>query len=129
LANDPSRQALLAEIATIATLHGRFRLRSGTTASTYFDKYLFEGQPGMLRSLGALMATLLPTGTAALAGLELGGIPFGLRPVPIQSALRDRRLLSPQLEPNLGARPVPGGGIVLVAKRCPVDHIWTLNQL
>ena len=52
---------------------------------------------------------------------------LGLRPVPIQSALRDRAPLGPQLEPNLGARPVPGGAIVLVAKRCPVDPIWTLH--
>jgi orotate phosphoribosyltransferase len=76
MANDPGRQALLVEIATIATLHGRSRLRSGTTALTYFDKYLFEGQPRLLRSLGGLMATLLPTDTAVLAGLELGGIPL-----------------------------------------------------
>jgi orotate phosphoribosyltransferase len=76
MTNDQNRQALVVEIATIATLHGRFRLRSGTTASTYFDKYRFEGQPHLLRSLAELMATLLPAGTDVLAGLELGGIPL-----------------------------------------------------
>src|SRR5437660_12323802 len=77
MANDQNRRALVAEIATIATLRGQFRLRSGTTASTYFDKYLFEAQPRILRPLGVLMTTtLLPTGAEVLAGLELGGIPL-----------------------------------------------------
>jgi orotate phosphoribosyltransferase len=76
MTNDQNRRGLVAEIATIATLRGKFRLRSGTTASTYFDKYLFEAQPRILRPLGVLMATLLPTGTEVLAGLELGGIPL-----------------------------------------------------
>jgi orotate phosphoribosyltransferase len=49
---DRDRQALVAEIAAVATLHGRFRLRSGATESTCFDKYLFEGQPRLLRPLG-----------------------------------------------------------------------------
>jgi|SRR5262245_39352003 len=76
MTNDQNRRALVAEIATVATLHGQFKLRSGTATSTYFDKYLFEAQPRILRSLGVLMTTLLPAGTQVLAGLELGGIPL-----------------------------------------------------
>ncbi len=74
--NDPDRRALVSQIAKIATLRGQFKLRSGITASTYFDKYLFEAQPHILNPLSAIMATLLPPHTEVIAGLELGGIPL-----------------------------------------------------
>jgi orotate phosphoribosyltransferase len=50
-------------------------LRSGQTAATYFDKYLFEGDPVMLRDMAEQMIPLIPEGTEVLAGLELGGVP------------------------------------------------------
>lgn len=76
MTDDQSRQALIAEIAAVATLHGQFKLRSGTMSSTYFDKYLFETQPLILRPLSMRMEKLPPAGAEALAGLELGGIPL-----------------------------------------------------
>ncbi|HEX2064292.1 MAG TPA: orotate phosphoribosyltransferase [Acidimicrobiales bacterium] len=59
-----------------AHLTGEFRLRSGATSTEYFDKYLFEADPVLLRQVGEAMAALVPADTEALAGLELGGIPL-----------------------------------------------------
>jgi orotate phosphoribosyltransferase len=56
-------------------LEGEFKLRSGQTATAYFDKYLFEGDPVILRDVAAAMVPLAPPRTAVLAGLELGGVP------------------------------------------------------
>ena len=69
------QQPLGVRIAERATLHGEFLLRSGATSSIYFDKYLFESDPGLLREIAEGMAPLIPEGTEALAGLEMGGIP------------------------------------------------------
>jgi orotate phosphoribosyltransferase len=67
---------LAARIAERATLHGKFLLRSGQTSDVYFDKYLFEGDPELLREITRQMAELLPPDADALAGLEMGGIPI-----------------------------------------------------
>ena len=58
-----------------AHLTGEFTLRSGQVSNEYFDKYLLESDPGLLRELAERMAPLVPDGTEALAGLELGGVP------------------------------------------------------
>lgn len=55
---------------------GEFVLRSGVTSNEYFDKYLFESDPELLRDIAAALAALVPPATDALAGLELGGIPI-----------------------------------------------------
>jgi orotate phosphoribosyltransferase len=57
-------------------LTGEFRLRSGTVSNEYFDKYLFESDPELLRAIGTALVPLLPTDADALAGLELGGVPL-----------------------------------------------------
>ena len=57
-------------------LTGEFRLRSGAVSHEYFDKYLFESDPTLLRAIGEELVPLLPSGTDALAGLELGGVPL-----------------------------------------------------
>jgi orotate phosphoribosyltransferase len=57
-------------------LTGEFRLRSGAVSNEYFDKYLFESDPSLLRGIGQALVPLLPPGTDALAGLELGGVPL-----------------------------------------------------
>jgi orotate phosphoribosyltransferase len=59
-----------------AHLTGEFRLRSGATATEYFDKYRFESDPQLLRAVAERLAPLVPEGTQALAGLELGGVPI-----------------------------------------------------
>jgi orotate phosphoribosyltransferase len=56
-------------------LTGEFVLRSGQVSPEYFDKYLFEGQPDLLREVAAAMVALLPE-CDVLAGMEMGGIPL-----------------------------------------------------
>lgn len=69
-------QTLAADIDAVSRLSGRFVLRSGHVSSEYFDKYLFEAKPALLRRVATAMVPLLPTDTAMIAGLELGGIPI-----------------------------------------------------
>ena len=57
-------------------LTGEFTLRSGVVSNEYFDKYLFESDPALLRTIAEMLAPLLPPDTEALAGLELGGVPI-----------------------------------------------------
>src|SRR5437763_7604214 len=70
------RAALARATYDVAHITGTFRLRSGVTSNEYFDKYLFEADPALLRQIAEAMATLVPSGVDALAGLELGGIPI-----------------------------------------------------
>lgn len=57
-------------------LTGTFRLRSGAISDEYFDKYLFESDPWLLREIGEALVPLVPPASEALAGLELGGVPL-----------------------------------------------------
>ena len=57
-------------------LTGNFILRSGKTSNEYFDKYLFESDPGILGELAGRLTKHVPPGVEVLAGLELGGIPI-----------------------------------------------------
>ena len=70
-----SRATVAKQIRAVSRLTGEFQLRSGVISDTYFDKYLFEADPTLLRSIAELMASLLPAETEVLAGLEMGGIP------------------------------------------------------
>ena len=63
-------------INAVSRLTGTFTLRSGQTATEYFDKYRFEAQPALLAEIAAALAPLVPEGTEVLAGLEMGGIPI-----------------------------------------------------
>lgn len=73
MAND--RAELARRVSDRCRLEGNFTLRSGQTSTTYFDKYLLEGDPEILRDVADLMTPLVPDGTEVLAGLELGGVP------------------------------------------------------
>lgn len=70
--------ALARRIWDAAHLTGQFTLRSGATSTEYFDKYLFEADPTLLRDIVEAMTPLLPDGTQALCGLELGGVPLAV---------------------------------------------------
>ncbi len=70
------RRSLAALINGRCRLEGTFTLRSGQVSERYFDKYLFEGDPELLREVAAHAVALIPAGTEVLAGLELGGVPF-----------------------------------------------------
>ncbi len=73
--NDATTSELARTVGELCRLQGEFTLRSGATSSTYFDKYLFEADPVLLRSIAEHMVDLVPTDTQVLAGLELGGVP------------------------------------------------------
>ena len=66
------------EIKKIALLKGHFTLRSGRSATEYFDKYLFESSPSLLREIIHHLKELIPSDTEILAGLEMGGIPLAV---------------------------------------------------
>lgn len=66
---------LATTINDVSRLVGTFVLRSGATATEYFDKYQFESDPVILREIAKNLAPLVPKETEVLAGLELGGIP------------------------------------------------------
>jgi len=68
--------ALAAAVDSRCRLQGEFTLRSGQVASEYFDKYLFEGDPQLLRRVTEEMRQLLPDDVDVLGGLELGGVPI-----------------------------------------------------
>lgn len=68
--------ALADRINAVSRLTGTFTLRSGQTATEYFDKYRFEAQPTLLAEIADALVPLVPAGTEVLAGLEMGGIPI-----------------------------------------------------
>jgi orotate phosphoribosyltransferase len=70
------RDVLAKRVFTASHLTGTFTLRSGAVSNEYFDKYLFEADPTLLRDVGTALAALVPGDSTALAGLELGGIPL-----------------------------------------------------
>ena len=70
-------EALVADMRSVALLEGDFLLRSGKRSHYYFDKYLFECEPGILRRLGAELARLVPPATQRLACPELGAVLLG----------------------------------------------------
>jgi orotate phosphoribosyltransferase len=70
-----TRIELARKIYDSCYITGEFRLRSGQISNEYFDKYLFEGDPLILKEIALQMKSLIPEGAEALAGLEMGGIP------------------------------------------------------
>jgi orotate phosphoribosyltransferase len=74
----PGREQRLYELGrdllSAAYLQGDFVLSSGVKSRYYFDKYLFETKPGILRRLASFLAELVPPQTDRLAGPELGAV-------------------------------------------------------
>jgi len=73
---DSTRPALARRIYETAHITGEFTLRSGAISHEYFDKYLFEADPVLLKDIATALVPLVPPGIDALAGLEMGGIPI-----------------------------------------------------
>jgi orotate phosphoribosyltransferase len=72
----PDNTPLAKRIYDTAHITGDFTLRSGAKSTEYFDKYLFEANPDLLKQIALAMVALVPPGIDALAGLEMGGIPI-----------------------------------------------------
>jgi orotate phosphoribosyltransferase len=73
-----SKSELGRRIYKRARLTGSYRLRSGAVSEEYFDKYLFESDPRLLREIAVELVGLLPADVDMLAGLELGGMPLAV---------------------------------------------------
>ena len=71
------REALARELVRASYLKGDFVLRSGKRSNRYFDKFLFETDPSLLKRLGTQLAALVPRGTQRLAAPELGAVLLG----------------------------------------------------
>ncbi|MFJ4651905.1 orotate phosphoribosyltransferase [Nocardia sp. NPDC088792] len=65
---------LAQDIVSAAHLTGDFVLSSGGRSSYYFDKYLFETKPTILRRLASALAERIPASVDRLAGPELGAV-------------------------------------------------------
>ena len=70
------KNQLAQDIYKVSHLNGEFKLRSGLVSNEYFDKYLFESNPTLLKELASQLSKLIPEGTEILAGMEMGGIPI-----------------------------------------------------
>lgn len=77
MSND-ARSVLAKDVFDVSNIRGEFTLRSGAVSHEYFDKYLFEGQPELLKRISEAMVPMIPEGIDALAGLEMGGIPLAV---------------------------------------------------
>ena len=97
-------------------------LRSGTTSDEYFDKYLFEGDPALLREIAESLVALLPDDADALAGLELGGVPIAtvLSQLTGLPALFVRKQVKPY-----GSRKLAEGGEVAGRRLLVVEDVVT----
>jgi orotate phosphoribosyltransferase len=65
------------DIVRAAYVEGDFVLTGGLRRSYYFDKYLFETRPAILRRLGRFLADLVPRDTDRLAAPALGAVALG----------------------------------------------------
>ena len=71
------REALARDLVAASYLKGDFVLRSGKRSNRYFDKFLFETDPQLLKRIGAHLAELVPKNTQRLAAPELGAVLLG----------------------------------------------------
>lgn len=62
------------DIVAAAYLRGTFELPSGESSDYYFDKYLFETKPTILRRIAEMIAAAVPEGVDRLAGADGGGV-------------------------------------------------------
>lgn len=65
------------DLVAASYLKGDFVLRSGKRSDRYFDKFLFETEPALLKRLGTHLAALVPAETQRLAAPELGAVLLG----------------------------------------------------
>ena len=116
------REQLASRIHQVSNLKGTFILRSGATASEYFDKYLFEGDPRLLKAIAEAMLPLIPGDADALAGLELGGVPIAT----VLSQLSGLPLLSVRKKAKeYGTRRLAEGGEVAGRKLVIIEDVVT----
>lgn len=114
-----ARAQLRAEVASdlVASsyLRGDFTLSSGEKSSFYFDKYLFETKPTILRRVADMLADQVPGEVERLAATEGGGVAL-VAAVSLATGLPFviiRRTASPDAPPVRGELH-PGERVVIV---------------
>lgn len=70
------RNELGMKIFQSSHITGEFLLRSGQISNEYFDKYKFESDPVLLKSIAGELKNMIDDDIEILAGLEMGGIPI-----------------------------------------------------
>src|SRR5437879_5579663 len=116
------RASIARAVYDTAHITGTFTLRSGVTSNEYFDKYLFEADPGLLRELATAMAPLVPAGAEALAGLEMGGIPIAT--MLSQATGLPCRFVRKKAK-EYGTEKLAEGGTIAGQKLCVVEDVVT----
>ena len=66
--SDMDRDGLARKIYDRTHLTGTFTLRSGAVSNEYFDKYLFESDPVLLREIAEALVPLVPDGDRRARG-------------------------------------------------------------
>lgn len=116
------REKLARRIHEAAHLTGEFLLRSGAVSDEYFDKYRFESDPELLGDVAEHLAELIPDGTEALAGLELGGVPLATA-LSLRSGLPQRFVRKEPKE--YGTRNLAEGGDIEGVRLTVVEDVVT----
>ncbi len=75
--HDDELRELANDLVQAAHLRGDFLLSAGNRSNYYFDKYLFETRPAILRRLGRFLAELVPPDTDRIGAPELGAVLLG----------------------------------------------------
>jgi len=139
-----------ARVAATCRLTGQFVLRSGRTATEYFDKYQFEADPALLDEIAAGLVPLVPPGTEVLAGLEMGGIavvtalgrhtglpcafvrkaakPYGTRRLAEGAALEGRRVLLVEDVVTSGGQLIISAGELRAAGADITDAVCVIDR-
>ncbi len=89
---------LRADIMRAAYVEGDFVFASGLRRGYYFDKYLFETRPAILRRLARFLAELVPEDTERLAAPALGAVALGTA-ISLQLGL-PLAIVRPDAEPD-----------------------------
>jgi orotate phosphoribosyltransferase len=115
---------LAQRIYATAHITGDFTLRSGAKSHEYFDKYLFEANPDLLKQIALAMVKLVPPGIDALAGLEMGGIPIAtmisqLTNLPVLFVRKKAK--------DYGTCKIAEGGVVRGRKLLIVEDVVTVG--
>jgi orotate phosphoribosyltransferase len=116
------KEKLAVEIYKKAHLTGDFLLRSGQRSNEYFDKYLFESDPKLLKAIIKKMKLLIPKKTELLAGLEMGGIPL-VTALSIETGMESAFVRKTAKE--YGTCKIAEGGEISGKKICVIEDVVT----
>jgi orotate phosphoribosyltransferase len=77
LPRDVALQELRHDIVRASYIEGEFELSGGLRRNYYFEKYLFETRPALLRRVARFVGELVPRPTDRLAAPALGAVAIG----------------------------------------------------